>query len=97
MSLFQALILLLCVVGFHGVFFHSSLGRKVFSWVLLQAGLVTFLFSLAPGGPALPKVLAVLAAAVTLSVGLGLTLLCRKFWKQYKSLDENDILKRVPK
>jgi multisubunit Na+/H+ antiporter MnhC subunit len=96
-SLLQVLALLLCSIGFHGLFFYADLAKKTLAWVLFQAGLVVFLLGLAPGGPMLPKVLALLVSVVTLAVGMVLALFCRKFWKQYKTLDSNEIAKRGAK
>jgi len=96
-SLMQMLAAFLGLIGFHGLFFYSSLAKKTLAWVFFQTGLVFFLLGLVPAGPALPRVLALLISSVTLSVGMVLALFCRKFWKQYKTLDSKDIAKRGAK
>ena len=68
----------LSLIGFHMVFFYQDWAKKILGWCLFQTGLVVFLWSLAPGGPPLARVLALLIMAVTLSVGLVLWLYGRK-------------------
>jgi hypothetical protein len=60
---------LLGVGGLHGIFFYSSLGRKLASWCALQAGLVLF-FLLRSPMTSLSKVLVLETALVTAVVAL---------------------------
>jgi len=92
-NVLQILAILLCLVGFHGIFFYSNLAWKTFGWGLFQSGLALFLWVLGPA--ALPRVLVFLILGVTLAVGMTLTLLCRKIRKQSKTLDGRVLAKRV--
>lgn len=89
--------ILLCLVGFHGVFFHASLAKKTISWCALQAGLVVFLVGLAPAGHALPLSLTLLTVGITLAVGTLLAAYCLKFWKKHKTLHGGNIARRYSK
>jgi multisubunit Na+/H+ antiporter MnhC subunit len=86
--------LALCLAGFHGVFFYSNLGRKIFAWCLFQGGLVSFLWKLESSGSPLPFVLILLLLACTTAVTLLLTVFCLKLGKKYKTLDGGEIAGR---
>ena len=61
---------LLCLVGFHGVFFYSTAWRKTAAWCAFQAGLVVLLFQLASDQNVFPLALAWLTLAVTGALAL---------------------------
>lgn len=85
-NLFHFLLpLVFCSAGFHGVLFYSSPWKKTASWCAFQAGLVFFLLGLASPATALPLVLAVLTAFLTLAVGLLLVFFCGKVEGRLKS------------
>jgi multisubunit Na+/H+ antiporter MnhC subunit len=86
--------LALCLVGFHGVFFYSNLGRKALGWCLFQLGLVSFLLQLEPSASPLPCVLILLILACTAAVGVLLSVFCLKLGKKHKTLDGGEIAGR---
>ena len=86
--------LALCLVGFHGVFFYSNLGRKALGWCLFQFGLASFLWQLEPSGsPLLPALILVILAS-TAAVGVLMAVFCLKLGKKYKTLDGGQIAGR---
>ncbi len=92
-----SLSLAFCLIGFHGVFFYSNLGRKAVGWGLFQLGLAAFLWKLGPPGSPLPMVLIGLIVACTAGVGILLAVFCLKLERRHKTLDSREIGKRGSK
>jgi hypothetical protein len=89
--------LALCLVGFHGVFFYSNLGRKALGWFLFQFGLASFLWQLEPSGSPLLHVLILLILASSAAVVVLMAVFCLKLGKKYKTLDAGQIAGRGSK
>jgi multisubunit Na+/H+ antiporter MnhC subunit len=89
--------LILCVVGFHGLFFYRNLALKAASWCLFQIGLMVFLYQWVSFGGPLPAALIFQLAGVTLATALLLGGLCLKLWRRYKTLDGSEIARKVSK
>jgi hypothetical protein len=89
--------LVLCLIGFHGVFFYANLWRKAAGWCFFQLGLTAFLWQLEPSGVPLPTVLIILILACTVGVGILLGVFCLKLGRRYKTLDGGDIANRGSK
>jgi len=87
--------ILLCLIGFHGLFFYDNLARKTAAWALFQVGTVLLLFQLTSAAGPVPRVLVLEAAALGFSVTLLLGVLCLKLWKKNKTLQGDEIAKRV--
>jgi hypothetical protein len=90
-----AFVLIFCLGGFHGIFFHGNLVKKTASWLAFQMGLIVFLFHLAPSGAPLPPALAMEVAAVALVVTVLLGVLCLRLRGRFKTLDGDLIARRV--
>ena len=86
--------LLLCVAGFHGIFFYGDPAKKIAAWVFLQAGLLLFLFQAVPPGIPLRPVLAVEILGVTLAVAGSLALLAHKKGRLYGTRKAGGAAKR---
>ena len=96
-SLLQIVSIIFCLAGFHGLFFYENLGRKTAAWLAFQGGLLFFFFPLISVGGPVPKVLALEAGGVGLSVFLLLGFFCLRLWKKHKTLEADEIAKRGSK
>jgi hypothetical protein len=97
-SAFHYLIpLVLCTVGFHGVFYYSNLWKKTAAWCVFQLGLIVFLLQLAPIGGSFSLALVLLVAFSTLAVGATLGMFCLKLARRHKTTDGDEITRRVSK
>lgn len=89
--------MILCLAGFHGIFFYGNLARKTAAWAVFQLGLIFFLVQLSSAAGPLPRVLALEAATACLSVSILLAVFCLKMWKKHKTLEGGEIAKKVSK
>ena len=87
----------LCLVGFHGVFFYGNLAKKTVAWALFQIGLIVFLYQLISSGAPLPSVLAIEVASVTLVVTVLLGGFCVNLNRRHKTLERDELTKRGSK
>ncbi len=102
--LHYALLTLLSLVGFHGLFFHENLLKKVLSLVLFQSGLILLLLTLAnvrgrtglsPAGlNPLAHAWALLLGLAFIGTTLALLIFCAAFFRKFGSLDPDEIDKR---
>ena len=97
MIIHHGMAILLCLVGFHGVFFYGNLAKKTVAWALFQIGLIVFLYQLISSGAPLPSVLAIEVTSVTLVVTVLLGIFCVKLNRRHKTLEGAEIAKRGPK
>ena len=88
--------MLLCMVGIHGIFFYEDLSKKIAAWILIQAGILLFLFQAVPAGIPSRTVLFLEIAGVSLVVGGLLGLLAFQLKKRYGTLGERELAKRIP-
>ncbi len=101
-----ALLAFLCLVGFHGLFFHENLLKKVLSLALFQSGVILLLLSLADVrqkagiSPAelnpLGHAWALLLVFSFVGITLALLVFCAAFYRKYGSLEPAEIDKRNP-
>ena len=70
--------LLLCLAGFHGVFYHAGPWKKTASWLAFQAGLGLFLLILSPPHDAFCLSQLLLLAGATSGIGVLLAAFCVK-------------------
>lgn len=96
-SFLQIVSLILCLAGFHGLFFYENLGRKAAAWLVFQGGMLFFFFPFISAGGPVPKVLALETGGVGLSVFLLLGFFCLRLWKKHKTLEADEIAKRGSK
>jgi len=89
--------IVLCVVGFHGVFFYGNLAMKTAAWALFQIGLIVFLYPIISSGVPLSVVLAIEAASITLAVSVLLGIFCAKILRRHKTLEGDEIAGRGSK
>ena|SRR5579872_2744067 len=89
--------MVLCLAGFHGVFFFGNLLKKMVAWCFFQIGLIVFLFQWAFSGAPLPAALVFEVAAVTSAVVVLLWVFCVKLRKRHKTLEGDEIAERVSK
>ena len=93
----HGLAIVLCLVGFHGVFFYGNLAKKTVAWALFQIGLIVFLYQMASSGAPLPSALAIEVASLTLVVTVLLGLFCVKLNRHHKTLEGSEIARRGSK
>src|SRR5260221_12034745 len=89
--------MILCLAGFHGIFFYGSLAKKTAAWCGFQMGLILFLIQLTPSGAPLPLVLAIEVGVMTLTVTALLWIFCLKLHRRYKTLQVDEIVRRASK
>jgi multisubunit Na+/H+ antiporter MnhC subunit len=87
----------LSLLGFHGLFFHGNLLKKIFSWALFQTGLLLFLLFL-PGAlfsNPLPNSLLISLSLASLGILLALLSFCLALRRKFGTLESDEIAKRM--
>lgn len=89
--------LLLCLIGFQGIWFYSEPWKKTVSWCAFQAGLAVFLLQLTNHENPFPLALALVILTSTAATGLLLAVFCAKLGSHPKSSEGGKSARRSSK